>query len=229
MLLYFRHFGTGQQPNVYSTKIQAYLEKEMAKNSTFISNYLDETIWVKCGTQRIFVEIPRLSGSRHFNWHKIRADFYPISPQEEKEFEVGDRSNPHVYVTVVTDNEEIIANAIARRKGTPFYITSSGAPKPDNRPDNSDNIHVKLGPHGDRHSGLKTEEQGAKRFNNKAEEKTAFGRNLNSGHRVRRRNDVFVRVHDGIIFGFIGAVRQDARKWMDGRVEESDWSGPLWV
>lgn len=197
----------------------------MANNSTFISNYLDETVWVKCGTQRIFVEIPRLSGGRHFNWHKIRAEFYPINPQEEREFEVGDRSNPHVYVTVVTDNEEIIANAIASPKGTPYFITSSGAPKPDNRSDNSDNI--KRVPHGDRHMGQKTKRQGAKRFNNKAGEQKAFGRDLNNGHGVRR-NDVYVHVHDDIMLGFIGAVRQDAREWMDGHVEDVGELRNLW-
>lgn len=107
--------------------------------STVVGNKYHERIWVKCDVEKRYVEMSEysldldvkvrgfdggaeLGVKREYKWHEIKAQFSPIEPNDYKEFVVDTRHCKTVYVTIVAEDNEVIANALPRYKDDDLVV-----------------------------------------------------------------------------------------------------------
>ncbi|KAK3598107.1 hypothetical protein CHS0354_020967 [Potamilus streckersoni] len=110
------------------------------KSSTHVANSYNKAIWVKCDAERSYVLVSKYEGSvavedigsgsasveRQFEWSKIKADFTRILPNEVLRFDVDTRSTDVVYVTIIADGGEVLANALPKREDYSVMVAENG-------------------------------------------------------------------------------------------------------
>ena len=107
--------------------------------STQVGNRYHERIWVKCDVEKKYVTMSEYSleldvsvggaevgatprVKREYKWHEIKAKFTPIESGHYKEFVVDTSDSKTVYVTIIAEDGEIIANALPRYKDDDLVV-----------------------------------------------------------------------------------------------------------
>ena len=54
--------------------------------------------------------------TRSWDWHKIQAGFVRINPGDYVRFDVDTSSSSTVYISVITEDGRLVANALPRRE-----------------------------------------------------------------------------------------------------------------
>ena len=110
--------------------------------STTVANRSDKKIWVKYDFQETNVKMEKFAfqgtleaagigagagveKTTVYNWKVIKTEFQPIDGGQYKPFDIPSKFNDVVYLSIITEDDEIICNAMPKKINKNVVITGS--------------------------------------------------------------------------------------------------------